>query len=64
MPDEFLDNRKKCVTLNFLSDGVPSLMSEALRQQNSKTRYQTAFTLEAVFCPCIAMGTTPIYTID
>jgi len=64
LPDEFLDIETKCAKLVFLSGGVPSPSGEAPRQQNSETRYQTAFTLEAVFCPRIALGATMIYNID
>ena len=63
MPNELLDKLKKCDTLVFLSGGVPSPAGEAPRQLKSSTRYQTAFTLEAVFCPRIAMGKLLIYTI-
>jgi hypothetical protein len=62
MPDELLDNVIKCDTLVFLSGGVQSPNGEAPRQQRiAIMRYQTAFTLEAVFCPHIVLGESLIY---
>jgi hypothetical protein len=56
MPDEMLDNIKKCDTLIFLSGGVPSLSGEAPRQLKKQNKVQNGFLVGGRFLSLYCNG--------
>ena len=56
MPDEMLDNVKKCDTLTFLSGGVPSLSGEAPRQLKKQNKVPNGFLVGGRFLSLYCNG--------